>query len=105
MILDIFEETTGGRLIQNYNMIGGVQADIHPTFCTKVKEFIAHLRSVIKDYHDISQETSSHVPVCKEWVSSHVKMPFRWAVPAEQDELQAGPTMYVSITRMPCTIR
>ena len=53
MILDIFEETTGGRLIQNYNMIGGVQADIHPTFCTKVKEFIAHLRSVIKDYHDI----------------------------------------------------
>lgn len=53
MILDIFEETTGGRLIQNYNMIGGVQADIHPTFCTKVKEFITHLRSVIKDYHDI----------------------------------------------------
>ncbi len=53
MILDIFEETTGGRLIQNYNMIGGVQADIHPTFCTKVKEFIKHLREVIADYHNI----------------------------------------------------
>ena len=53
MILDIFEETTGGRLIQNYNMIGGVQADIHPTFQQKVKEFIKHLRSVIQDYHDI----------------------------------------------------
>lgn len=53
MILDIFEETTGGRLIQNYNMIGGVQADIHPDFCRKVKEFIRHLRSVIKDYHNI----------------------------------------------------
>lgn len=53
MILDIFEETTGGRLIQNYNMIGGVQADLHPTFQKKVKEFIKHLRSVIKDYHDI----------------------------------------------------
>lgn len=53
MILDIFEETTGGRLIQNYNMIGGVQADIHPDFCRKVKEFIRHLRNVIKDYHDI----------------------------------------------------
>ena len=53
MILDIFEETTGGRLIQNYNMIGGVQADIHPDFQRKVKEFIKHLRSVIKDYHDI----------------------------------------------------
>ena len=36
MILDIFEETTGGRLIQHYNVIGGVQADIHPDFCRKV---------------------------------------------------------------------
>lgn len=53
MILDIFEETTGGRLIQNYNMIGGVQADLHPDFQRKVKAFIKHLRSVIKDYHDI----------------------------------------------------
>ena len=53
MLLDIFEETTGGRLIQNYNMIGGVQADLHPDFQKKVKAFIKHLRSVIKDYHDI----------------------------------------------------
>ena len=53
MILDIFEETTGGRLIQNYNVIGGVQADLHSDFQKKVKEFIVHLRSVIKDYHDI----------------------------------------------------
>ena len=53
MILDIFEETTGGRLIQHYNMIGGVQDDIHPDFCRKVKEFIAHLRKVIPDYHRI----------------------------------------------------
>ena len=51
MILDIMEETTGGRLIQNYNVIGGVQADLHPDFRRKVKEFIRHLRSVIKDYH------------------------------------------------------
>ena len=29
-ILDIFEETCGGRLIMNYNTIGGVQADLHP---------------------------------------------------------------------------
>ena len=53
MILNIFEETTGGRLIQNYNVIGGVQADLHPDFVKDVKNFIAHLRSVIKDYHDI----------------------------------------------------
>ncbi len=31
-ILDIFEETCGGRLIMNYNTIGGVQADLHPNF-------------------------------------------------------------------------
>ncbi|KAA6347073.1 NADH-quinone oxidoreductase subunit C/D, partial [termite gut metagenome] len=31
-ILNIFEETCGGRLIMNYNTIGGVQADIHPNF-------------------------------------------------------------------------
>lgn len=53
MILDIFEETTGGRLIQHYNLIGGVQDDIHPSFCQKVKEFIAHLKKVLPDYHRI----------------------------------------------------
>ncbi len=53
MILDIFEETTGGRLIQNYNMIGGVQADIHPTFQQKVKEFIKRMRSIVHEYHAI----------------------------------------------------
>ena len=39
-ILDIFEETCGGRLIMNYNTIGGVQADLHPNFVKRVKEFI-----------------------------------------------------------------
>ena len=34
-ILDIFEETCGGRLIINYNMIGGLGADIHPT-CARI---------------------------------------------------------------------
>lgn len=52
-ILDIFEETTGGRLIQNYNTIGGVQADIHPNFVKRVKEFIPYLRGIIHEYHDI----------------------------------------------------
>ena len=52
-ILDIFEETTGGRLIQNYNTIGGVQADIHPNFVKRVKKFITYLPTVLKEYHDI----------------------------------------------------
>ena len=53
MVLDIFEETTGGRLIQNYNMIGGVQADLHPDFQKKVKAFIKHMRGIIHEYHEI----------------------------------------------------
>ncbi len=53
MILDILEETTGGRLIQNYNMIGGVQADLHPNFQKKVKAFIKHMRGIVHEYHDI----------------------------------------------------
>ena len=52
-ILDIFEATTGGRLIQNYNTIGGVQADIAPDFVQKVKEFIAYLRPMLKEYHEV----------------------------------------------------
>lgn len=52
-ILDIFEETCGGRLIMNYNIIGGVQADIHPDFVRKVKAFISYLRNIIHEYHDL----------------------------------------------------
>ncbi|WP_106832127.1 NADH-quinone oxidoreductase subunit D-related protein [Parabacteroides pacaensis] len=53
MILDIFEDTTGGRLIQNYNRIGGVQADLPPEFQKKVKAFIKHLRGILHEYHEI----------------------------------------------------
>ena len=52
-VLDILEQTTGGRLIQTYNTIGGVQADIHPDFVRKVKEFIAYMRPVLREYHEI----------------------------------------------------
>lgn len=52
-ILDIFEGTTGGRLIQNYNTIGGVQADLAPDFVEKVKDFIAYMRPALKEYHDV----------------------------------------------------
>lgn len=52
-ILDIFEETCGGRLILNYNTIGGVMYDIHPNFQKRVKEFIVWMRQHIKEYHDI----------------------------------------------------
>ena len=52
-ILDIFEETCGGRLILNYNMIGGLAYDIHPNFQHRVKEFITTMRESLKEYDDI----------------------------------------------------
>ena len=36
-VLNVMEETTGGRLIQNYYRIGGLQADIDPNFVQNVK--------------------------------------------------------------------
>jgi NADH-quinone oxidoreductase subunit C/D len=53
MILDIFEKTFGGRLILNYNTIGGVMFDLAPDFQKDVKTFISYLRGVIHEYHDI----------------------------------------------------
>jgi NADH-quinone oxidoreductase subunit C/D len=53
MILDIFEKTCGGRLIMNYNTIGGVMYDLAPDFQQDVKKFISYLRGVIHEYHDI----------------------------------------------------
>src|SRR5699024_4319976 len=52
-ILDIFERTCGGRLILNYNTIGGVQADLAPDFVRDVKDFIAYLRPQLREYRDI----------------------------------------------------
>ena len=50
-IMDIFEETAGGRLMANYNVIGGVAQDIHPNFQRKVKEFIPYMRKMLKEHH------------------------------------------------------
>lgn len=50
-IMDIFEETAGGRLMANYNVIGGVANDIHPNFRKRVKEFIPYMRKMLKEHH------------------------------------------------------
>lgn len=50
-VLDIFDDTCGGRLIMNYNKIGGVMADIHPDFVTKVKQFIKYMPKGLEEYH------------------------------------------------------
>lgn len=53
IILDILEATTGARMSFNYNTIGGVRADLYPTFQEKVKEFLAIMPERLKEYHQL----------------------------------------------------
>lgn len=50
-IMDIFEETAGGRLMASYSVIGGVPCDVHPNFQKRVKEFIPYMRKMLKEHH------------------------------------------------------
>ena len=52
-INDIMEETCGARLTMNYMVPGGVMADIHPNFQTRVKEFIRFFRTKIDEYDEL----------------------------------------------------
>ena len=52
-VLNVMEETTGGRLIQNYYRIGGCQDDIDPNFAENVKKLCQYLKPMFKEFHDI----------------------------------------------------
>ncbi len=52
-VLNVMEETTGGRLIQNYYRIGGLQDDIDPNFVKNVKDLCKYLRPTIQEYMDV----------------------------------------------------
>ena len=52
-VLNCMEETTGGRLIQNYYRIGGLQDDIDPNFVKNCKDLVKYLRPMIQEYMDI----------------------------------------------------
>lgn len=52
-ILDIFEETTGARLLQSFNVPGGFMNDIHPNFVKRVKDFIVHFKKKLPEYDEL----------------------------------------------------
>lgn len=52
-ILDIFEQSTGSRLLQSYYCPGGLMKDIHPDFQKKVVEFIKYFRKKIHEYDQL----------------------------------------------------
>ena len=53
MVLDIFEKTCGARMSMNYNVIGGVIADLHQDFRKDVKELIRIMPERLKEYHKV----------------------------------------------------
>lgn len=53
MVLDIFEKTCGARMSMNYNVIGGVIADLHPDFVKDVKALCATLPKALAEYHKV----------------------------------------------------
>lgn len=52
-ILDVFEETCGGRMLVSYNCPGGVMYDIHPNFQKRVKDFIKYFRKILPEYDQL----------------------------------------------------
>ena len=52
-VLNAMEETTGGRLIQNYYRIGGLQDDIDSNFVKNVKDLVKYLKPMIQEYVDV----------------------------------------------------
>jgi NADH-quinone oxidoreductase subunit D len=52
-ILDIFEETCGGRMIVSYNCPGGLMYDIHPNFQKRVKDFLKYFRKILPEYDQL----------------------------------------------------
>lgn len=53
MVLDIFEKTCGARMSLNYNVIGGVIADLHPDFVKDVKHLVEIMPERLKEYHKV----------------------------------------------------
>ena len=52
-ILDVFEETCGGRMLVSYNCPGGLMYDIHPNFQKRVKDFIKYFRKILPEYDQL----------------------------------------------------
>ena len=52
-LLNVMEETTGGRLIQNYYRIGGLQDDIDEHFVENVKKLCTYLKPMLQEYMDV----------------------------------------------------
>src|SRR5437667_10463588 len=53
MILDVFEEISGVRMMTSYLCPGGLQAVMTPAFDSKVREFTSIFPDRLQEYHDL----------------------------------------------------
>lgn len=53
MILDIFEQISGARLLYNYMWIGGTYRDITPEIVTKIKAFLEYFKPKVEEYNNL----------------------------------------------------
>ena len=53
MILDVFEEISGVRMMTSYICPGGLQADLTPAFEKKVRAFTSIFPDRLREYHDL----------------------------------------------------
>ena len=52
-ILDIFEESTGARLLQSFITPGGLMHDVHPNFQKRTVEFIKYFKKKLPEYDQL----------------------------------------------------
>ncbi len=52
-IMEIFEETCGARLTQNYMVPGGIMYDVHPNFQKRVKDVMIQIKGKFEEYDNI----------------------------------------------------
>ncbi len=53
MILDVFEDVSGVRMMTSYICPGGLQAELTPTFEKKVRAFTSIFPDRLREYHDL----------------------------------------------------
>jgi NADH-quinone oxidoreductase subunit D len=53
LILDIFEESFGSRLLHSFVAPGGLMHDIHPNFQKRTKDFIKYFRTKLPEYDQL----------------------------------------------------
>jgi NADH-quinone oxidoreductase subunit D len=53
LVLDLFEQLSGGRVYHIYNLPGGVRRDVSPDYLQRVSDFLDYLESRLPEYDDL----------------------------------------------------